>query len=166
MPVHWPLPPLRTAPHSMHCFALWACVHWPQSLPGPDSFAFYWGEVNLKTVLVSSILKQPLNICIYILFQILFHYRLLQDIEYSSLCYMGGPCCFLVLYVVVVYVNLKLLTYLFPQLPLSPLVSISCFQCLLVCFWFVNKLICIFFFFRFYIQVISYDICLYLPYFT
>ena len=82
----------------------------------------------------------------YIVFQTLFHYRLLQDIEYSSLCYMGGPCCFLVLYVVVVYVNLKLLTYLFPQLPLSPLVSISCFQCLLVYFWFVNKLICIFFF--------------------
>ena len=28
----------------------------------------------------------------YILFQILFHYRLLQDTEYSSLCYtVGGP---------------------------------------------------------------------------
>ena len=26
-------------------------------------------------------------IYIYILFQILFHYKLLQDIEYSSLCY-------------------------------------------------------------------------------
>ena len=98
MPVHWPLPPLRTAPHSMHCFALWACVHWPQSLPGPDSFAFYWGEVNLKTVLVSSILKQPLNICIYILFQILFHYRLLQDIEYSVLSCVVGHCYLSILY--------------------------------------------------------------------
>ena len=29
---------------------------------------------------------------IYILFQILSHYRLLQDIEYSSLCYTVGPC--------------------------------------------------------------------------
>ena len=29
----------------------------------------------------------------YILLQILFHYRLLQDIEYSSLCYTVGPCC-------------------------------------------------------------------------
>ena len=29
---------------------------------------------------------------IYILFQILFHYRLLQDIEYSSLCYTVDPC--------------------------------------------------------------------------
>ena len=32
-----------------------------------------------------------------ILFQILFHYRLLQDIEYSSPCYPVGPCCFSVL---------------------------------------------------------------------
>ena len=29
---------------------------------------------------------------IYIPFQILFPYRLLQDIEYSSLCYTVGPC--------------------------------------------------------------------------
>ena len=37
--------------------------------------------------------------CVYIhthtLFQILFHYSLLQDIEYSSLCYTVGPCCLL-----------------------------------------------------------------------
>ena len=30
---------------------------------------------------------------LYILFQILFHYGLLQDIEYSSLCYTVGHCC-------------------------------------------------------------------------
>ena len=30
-------------------------------------------------------------IYIYLLFQILFHYWLLQDIEYSSLCYTVGP---------------------------------------------------------------------------
>ena len=33
------------------------------------------------------------TIYIHILFQILFHYALLQDIEYSSLCYTVGPCC-------------------------------------------------------------------------
>ena len=27
---------------------------------------------------------------IYIIFQILFHYRLLQDVDYSSLCYPVG----------------------------------------------------------------------------
>ena len=31
----------------------------------------------------------------YILFQILFHYRLLQDVEYNSLCYTVGPCYFI-----------------------------------------------------------------------
>ena len=35
---------------------------------------------------------------IYILFSILFHYRLLQDIEWSSLCYTVGPCSLSVLW--------------------------------------------------------------------
>ena len=38
-----------------------------------------------------------LYIYVYILFQILFHYTVLQDIEYSSLCYTVGTCCFLYL---------------------------------------------------------------------
>ena len=33
-----------------------------------------------------------------VLFQILFHYWLLQDTEYSSLCYTVGPCCLPILY--------------------------------------------------------------------
>ena len=40
-------------------------------------------------------------IYIFVLFQILFHYRLLQDIEYSCLCYIVGPCCLSILYMVV-----------------------------------------------------------------
>ena len=39
--------------------------------------------------------------CMYIYFQILFHYRLLQDIEYSSLCYRVGPSCLSILHRVV-----------------------------------------------------------------
>ena len=38
---------------------------------------------------------------IYILFYILFHYGLLQDIEYGSLCYIVGLCCLSILYVIV-----------------------------------------------------------------
>ena len=38
---------------------------------------------------------------IFILFHILFHYDLLQDIEYSSLCYTVGHCCLSVLYILV-----------------------------------------------------------------
>ena len=34
-------------------------------------------------------------------FQTLFHYRLLQDTEYSSLCYIAGPCCLSSLYIVI-----------------------------------------------------------------
>ena len=35
---------------------------------------------------------------IYILFHIIFHYGLFQDIEYSSLCYTVEPC-FSILYI-------------------------------------------------------------------
>ena len=48
----------------------------------------------------------PLYICIYIqriciLFQILFHYILFQDIEYCSLGYSVSPCCLSILYIAV-----------------------------------------------------------------
>ena len=47
--------------------------------------------------------------------QILFHYRLLQDTEYSSLFYMVGPCCFIYfIYSRCVSVNLELLIYPHP----------------------------------------------------
>ena len=47
-------------------------------------------------VLVSGVQQSNLDIYIYIFFYfIIFHYRLLQDIEYSSLCYTVSPCCFL-----------------------------------------------------------------------
>ena len=42
-----------------------------------------------------------LYIYIYILFQILFHYRFLQDIDFSSPCYIVGACCLSLLYIVV-----------------------------------------------------------------
>ena len=38
------------------------------------------------------------NIYIYILHQKLFHYRVLQGIKYSSLCYTIYPCCSLILF--------------------------------------------------------------------
>ena len=36
---------------------------------------------------------------LFILFQIHFHYSLLQDIEYSSLYYTVGPCGLSILYI-------------------------------------------------------------------
>ena len=46
-------------------------------------------------------------VCVYIhiythtLFKIVFHYRLLQDNEYSSLCCIGGPYWLSILYIAV-----------------------------------------------------------------
>ena len=41
-----------------------------------------------------------IHLYINILFQILFPYRLLQNIEYSSLCYEVSPCRLSILYIV------------------------------------------------------------------
>ena len=54
------------------------------------------------------------NMYLYILYHILFHYGLLQDIEKSSLCYTVGPCylsivCVCVCVCVCVYSDLHLL---------------------------------------------------------
>ena len=53
------------------------------------------------------------NACMFLLFHILFHYMLLQDIEYTSLCCTVGPCLFYVQQCV--SVNPKLLIYLSSQ---------------------------------------------------
>ena len=41
------------------------------------------------------------SVYIYIRLHVLFYYGLPQDIEYSSLCYIVGPCYLSVLYIVV-----------------------------------------------------------------
>ena len=52
-------------------------------------------------VLVSDVPQSDSHIYMYVYFQILFHYRLLQGIEYSSLCYTTNLCCLSTLYIVV-----------------------------------------------------------------
>ena len=42
-------------------------------------------------------------------FHILFHYSLLENIEYTPLCYTVGSCCLSILYVIVSSANPKLL---------------------------------------------------------
>ena len=56
-----------------------------------------------NVVLVSGVQQSDsvLYMCIYILFDILFHYSLSQDIDYNSLCYTIGPCCLFILYIIV-----------------------------------------------------------------
>ena len=61
-------------------------------------FSFMEEQLIYKGVLVFGIQHSDLVIyaymyvCVCILSQILFHYSLLQDIEYSFLCYTVGPC--------------------------------------------------------------------------
>ena len=50
-----------------------------------------------NVVFISGVQQSDSVIHVYI-FHIFFHYDLLQDIEYSSLCYTEGPCCLPVLY--------------------------------------------------------------------
>ena len=77
---------------------------------------------------------------IYILFQILFHYRLLQDIKYSPLCYTVGLYCLSILFIAVWVSVIKLLIYP-PHLP--SLLTVTLFSMSVSLFLFLNKLICI-----------------------
>ena len=75
-----------------------------------------------NVVLVSGNSK-VIQLCI---FQIIFHYRLLQGTEYSFLFYTIRPCLFYIQQCV--YVNLKLLIYLFSLLCLLfPVVTMFVF---------------------------------------
>ena len=47
-------------------------------------------------MLVSGVQQSDSDIFSYLFFQIIFCYRLLQDIEYSSLCYTGGPSIYFI----------------------------------------------------------------------
>ena len=57
-----------------------------------------------------------LHIFIYMHTYIYFHFNLLRDIEYSSLCYTVGLCCLPVLYIIV-FVSPRFLIYLPPPHP-------------------------------------------------
>ena len=50
---------------------------------------------------ISAVQQSDSVLHVYILFHILSHYGLSQDIEYSSLGYTVGPCCLSILYIIV-----------------------------------------------------------------
>ena len=62
---------------------------------------FSWSIVDLQCVNFHCIAKWLSYTHICILFYILFHYDLSQDIGYKSLWYTVGPCCLFILYVIV-----------------------------------------------------------------
>ena len=61
-------------------------------------FNFYWSIADLQCCVVSDVQKSESIIHIYmsILFQVIFPFRLFQNIEQSSLCYTVVPCSLLV----------------------------------------------------------------------
>ena len=60
-----------------------------------------YGKESEKDIHIYGYMDIHIHIYMYvcILFQILFHSRLLQDIGYSALCYTVGPCCSSILYI-------------------------------------------------------------------
>ena len=64
---------------------------------------------------------------IYILFQIIFHYVLLQGTEYSSLYYTVGPCCLSILHTVVCIYESQTPNLSLPS-PFPPLITICLFS--------------------------------------
>ena len=85
-------------------FILWVLMH-SYNFVNDAKLWFNYTKCKLDTSLH---LQCCINFCctaewfsytyIYILFYILFHYGLSQDIEYRSLCYIVGPCCLSILY--------------------------------------------------------------------
>ena len=68
----------------------------------PYFIFFNWSVVDLQCCVNFCCTANRLSYTrIYILFYMLFHCGLSQDIEYSSLCYTVGPCCLSLLYIVV-----------------------------------------------------------------
>ena len=107
-------------------------------------------------MLVSSVQQTDSVIYLYIFFfYIFFHYRLLKDKEYSFLCYTVGPCWLSILYIVNVNILIKLLIHP-PTLPFGKhkFVFCICESIYILLSSFVSS-------FRFHIQALSYDICIF-----
>ena len=97
----------------LHVLFLYCCFSFMMMIISIFSSRFYYCyhiqhffnviEVQLiyNVVLISATQKSVTHthIYIYILFHIIFHYGLSQDIDYSSQCYTVGPCYLSILYI-------------------------------------------------------------------
>ena len=61
----------------------------------------HWQAYSLTTEPLRKPIYISIYMYIYVPFQILSPFRLLQDIEYTFLCYTIGPCWLAILYIVV-----------------------------------------------------------------
>mgnify|MGYP000173797179 CR=1 FL=1 len=86
--------------------------------------------------------SKEIQLYIYIIFEIIFHYRLLQDIEYRSLCYTVNACYLSISYTLV-SVNLMPLNLSLLLFPLGNHKFV--FYICGVCFCLTNKFISMYF---------------------
>ena len=74
---------------------------------GWNPYLLHWQAYSLTTeplrkpIYISIYIEMFLSRYIHVPFQILFPFRLLQNIEYTFLCYTIGPCWLATLYIVV-----------------------------------------------------------------
>ena len=83
------------------------------------SFPIFNWSLIYKVVLVSNVKWFSYTyIHIYILFQIIFYYRLLQDIEYSSLCYIYTRSLppYFMYYICIIFMYFMYYMYITPKL--------------------------------------------------
>ena len=94
-------------------------------------FFFFFNFIDVEliyNVVLILLFRKWLSYTYIYIFHILFHYGLSQDIEYSSLCYRVGPCCWSILYILVSWQLLIPNSHSFPPSPPSHSVTTSLFS--------------------------------------
>ena len=102
--ISWRLTTLQYC--SGFCHTLTWISHGFTCVPHPVHSFFNWSVVDFQCCVSFRHIAKWFHymcvcVCVCIIFQILFPFSLLQNTEYSSMCYTVGPCCLSVLYIVV-----------------------------------------------------------------
>ena len=82
-----------------------------------EKWFFYWSIVDLQYCVSFRHTAKWFSYT-YIFFQIIFHHRLLQDTQYSLLCFTVNPCYLPILYIVVCICSSHAPSFPLPPLPL------------------------------------------------
>ena len=85
-------------------------VYWVECDEQASFFSFFSLSLSLSlyiyswlTIFQAHSKVVQLYMYTYIIFHVIFHYRLLQDIDYGSLCYRVNLCCLLHIYFFLFY---------------------------------------------------------------
>ena len=106
------LNPFRLFPYLQWSYRL-VCTRW-KLLEHSSNFLKILLKYIWFTMCEFLLYSKVIQLCLYIIFHIRFRCSLLQDIEYSSLCYTVRPYCLSILYITVYICNPKLPFFPFP----------------------------------------------------